>query len=356
MHFFRVRLPRPAAALVVLIPGLVGTVATAAHAAETADTPAIWSIQLENDLFTDSGDDQYTHGTRISWMSPENALPAEITGAVNLAPGIDAGSAKRWSLSLGQNMYTPDDLTRDPPDPTDRPYAGWLYASVGIVADTGKSLDNLELSLGVVGPAALAGDAQDYVHRVIGATDPQGWEHQLGNEPGIVLFYEKKIRSILTLTDAQIGVDGLTGALGQSGLAVDATPHAGVALGNVFTHAEAGLMLRFGRDLPQDYGPPRIRPSLPGSDFFEPHRDFGWYLFAGAAGRAVARNIFLDGNSFDADSPQVARRNLVGDAQMGLSVTFGDVRLSFTQIFRTKEFDGQGKPDQFGSINISVRF
>lgn len=58
-------------------------------------------------------------------------------------------------------------------------------------------------------------------------------------------------------------------------------------------------MLRLGQRLPLDYGPPRIQPSLPGSGFFVPPQDrFGWYLFAGVEGRAVARNIFLDGNTF----------------------------------------------------------
>ena len=63
------------------------------------------------------------------------------------------------------------------------------------------------------------------------------------------------------------------------------------------TYLEVGATLRIGNDLPNDYGAPRIRPSLPGSNFFLPRDNFGWYLFAGAGGRAVAYNIFLDGNT-----------------------------------------------------------
>src|SRR3546814_17784538 len=101
-------------------------------------------------------------------------------------------------------------------------------------------------------------------------------------------------------------------------LGVDVTPHLGAALGNVYTYGAGGLTLRFGEDLPDDYGPPRIRPALPGSDYFRPTDDFGWYFFAGAEGRIVARNIFLDGNTFK-DSHSVDKRPLVADLQAGLA-------------------------------------
>src|SRR3546814_8870959 len=102
-------------------------------------------------------------------------------------------------------------------------------------------------------------------------------------------------------------------------LGVDVTPHLGAALGNVYTYGAGGLTLRFGEDLPDDYGPPRIRPALPGSDYFRPTDDFGWYFFAGAEGRIVARNIFLDGNTFK-DSHSVDKRPLVADLQAGIAV------------------------------------
>jgi lipid A 3-O-deacylase len=136
---------------------------------------------------------------------------------------------------------------------------------------------------------------------------------------------------------------------------VDATPDVGLALGNVYTHGQLGLTVRVGRDLPADYGPPRIRPSLPGSDYFRPDARFGWYLFAGVTGRAVARNIFLDGNTL-ADSPSVDKRHFVGDFQMGFAITFPSVRIAYTHILRTREFEHQAEADQFGSLSVSVRF
>ena len=80
-----------------------------------------------------------------------------------------------------------------------------------------------------------------------------------------------------------------------------------------------------------------------------------WYLFAGAEARAVAHDIFLDGNTFDSKQ-SIGKRPLVADVQAGLAIVFRQTRISYTQVWRTKEFDGQKKPDYFGSISITSKF
>ena len=107
-------------------------------------------------------------------------------------------------------------------------------------------------------------------------------------------------------------------------------------------------------DLPADYGTPRIRPSLPGSEFFVPRRSFAGYVFAGLEGRAVARNIFLDGNTFK-DSHSVEKYPFVGDFQGGVALLGFGVRAAFTYVFRTEEFVEQNSPDKFGAITLSFR-
>lgn len=238
-------------------------------------------------------------------------------------------------------MYTPADIKIPNPPPDDRPYAGWLYGSIGLIAETGRRLDQLDLTLGIVGPASLAEQTQTIVHEVVGAPKPRGWDTQLKNEPGVILTYQRSWRRFVEET-----------ALGNT---FDMTPHAGGAIGNVFTYANAGLTLRFGRRLPHDYGPPRIQPSLPGSGFFLPQNGFGWYLFAGVEGRAVARNIFLDGNTFR-DSRSVDKEPLVGDLQLGFVLTWSDVRLGYTHVLRTREFKAQGKTSEFGAVSLSIQF
>jgi len=196
------------------------------------------------------------------------------------------------------------------------------------------------LSLGVVGPAALGEPVQKFVHEVIDTRKPRGWHAQLKNEPTLQLTYQRSWRAYAS---AEL-----------FGFSMDATPHAGAAIGNVFDYVNTGFTLRFGRHLPDDYGPPRVSPSLPGSGFYKADR-FGWYLFAGVDGRAVAHNMFLDGNTF-ADSRSVDRRLLVGDFQAGIAVVMGSWRFAYTHVLRTREFDGQDTPDKFGAFSISAQF
>lgn len=307
--------------------------------AEAPDSGTI-SLLLENDLFYGL-DRDYTNGVQISYTSAENDAPNWALGAARLMPLFDGEGRVRASYALGQNMYTPGDITLVNPPLDDRPYAGWLYGSIGMMSQTETRLDQINLQVGVVGPAALAEEAQTLVHEIIGSDEPRGWDTQLGNEPGVVLTYQRSWRAL---------VSGST-----AGLGFDLTPHAGGALGNVFTYANAGATVRLGWNLPDDYGPPRIQPSLPSSGYFEMQDKLSVYLFAGLDARAVARNIFLDGNTWR-DSRSVDKKAFVGDAQIGFAVTYGATRLAFTHVFRSPEFEGQSDPDEFGAISLSIQF
>ncbi len=310
--------------------------------AQDSAEEGILTFQFENDIFGNT-DQHFTHGTRLAWMSPEDKVPEWVKNAAALMPAFDPKASKRIVYSLGQSIFTPDDLKTSELIPEDRPYAGWLYAGVGLVSVTGDRLDNLEFGVGVVGPASFAEDVQKTWHKWFGFQRPNGWDNQLENELGILLSYERKWRRWLRF--GGLGLDG------------DVTPHVGINLGNVLTQGAVGFTMRIGSDLAHhyDYGPPRIRPSLPGSDYFVSDGGLGWYVFFGAEARGVFHNIFLDGNTFR-DSHSVDKKPLVGDVQGGIALIIGPVRLAYTHVFRTKEFGSQDDTDQYGAFSISARF
>lgn len=305
------------------------------------DDKGIFSIVFENDVFANT-DHDYTDGVRVSWLSSEANAPDWVKWASNHFLPLALDGNKHLSIAAGQSMYTPTDLTTHTPILNDRPYAGWLYGSVGVVADTGNTLNSLMLTLGIVGLYSLAGDTQKFIHAHITASpNPQGWNNQIKTEPGFILTYEKKWRNLYQLSPFGVGID--------------VTPQVGVNLGNIETDAMTGGTIRLGYDLPADYGPPRVRPSLPGSDYFIPSQQLGGYLFAGIEGRAVARNIFLDGNTF-ATSQHVTKDPFVGSVQMGAAMTYGEARISYTHVFLTREFEEQKAPEKFGVVTVSYRF
>ncbi len=301
----------------------------------------VFSFVLENDLFY-STDRRYTNGARFSYLTPKNGEPEWLRDLAYEVPMLAWHSDIRVEYALGQNMYTATNkLVRDPPR-DDRPYAGWLYGSVGVVARTNNVLDQFLVSVGVVGPASLAHETQDFIHSIVSSPLAEGWDTQLKNEPTLQFTYQRSWQSPEFKLPAGFGVD--------------ATPHAGAAIGNVYDYANLGVMFRFGQNLPIDYGPPRVQPSLPGSGYFEKAPGgFGWYLFAGVDGRAVAHNIFLDGNTFR-DSRSVKKETFVGDAQFGLAVVVDGVRLAYTHVLRTREYAGQDTDDQFGAFSVSFAF
>ncbi|HEX6979895.1 MAG TPA: lipid A deacylase LpxR family protein [Alphaproteobacteria bacterium] len=311
-----------------------------AQAPKPLDTKGTFSLVIENDRFTGQ-DRHYTNGIQASWLSGED-VPDWIDRLGDAMPVFADDSRRRYGVEIGHLIFTPENTATTAPIPNDRPYAAWLYGGFGLTAATEDRLDRLVLTLGIVGPDAGGEFVQNEFHGLIGVDEAMGWDNQIRNEPTLNLFYERQWRWLAESTD---------------GFGFDAQPHLGVALGNVYTYAAAGLAFRFGRDLPADWGPPRVRPGLPGSAYFQPRSGsgFGWYLFAGAEGRAVARDIFLDGNTWK-DSPSVDKKPLVADLNAGLAITFDAVRLAYTFVYRTKEFDGQDEADKFASISVSFRW
>jgi len=305
------------------------------------DPRGTFSFMLDNDLFAGT-DKNYTSGFQFDWRSPSYEPPpwlSAVTGRMSLI--FPEGGTQRWGVSFGQNIFTPEDTSRRNPDPRDRPYAGWLFGSISLASYTPTSYGSVELQMGIVGPGALGEQFQNGVHRARGFDIAYGWDHQLKDEFGINVIAGRQWR-----WNYETGIEGL-----QYGF----VPSVTAAVGNVYTYASGGMMVRIGSNLNSDFGPPRTRPAQSGSAFFQPDDNFGWYAFAGVEGRAIARNIFLDGNTWR-DGPRVDREPLVGDLSVGFAVMFRRARLTATYTARTQEFTTQGGGSQYGSIAVAFRF
>jgi hypothetical protein len=51
----------------------------------------------------------------------------------------------------------------------------------------------------------------------------------------------------------------------------------------------------------------------------------------------------------------VDRRPLVADLQVGIAITISAVRIAFTQVFRTPEFEERDRFQQFDALSVSFR-
>ena len=333
-------------------------IAAPARAEEAAARPATASTLIlieENDFFGGT-DEHYTNGIKLSWVSgdllryaQDERLPDFVLPYLRLLPFVnEADQQYNVALSAGQNMYTPGDTGVTYSQPEDRPYAGFTYVALALHAKTARQLDSFETTLGIVGPSARAGETQNDYHTLMGFKRAKGWKNQVHDEPGLMLSWQRTLRA----ARVDIGRD----------VAWDLLPRFGATAGNVLTQASAGMETRFGLNLPWDFGTSLISPgggvSAP-ADAEDPRlrreTSFGLHLFAGAEARAVARNIFLDGNTWE-KSPSVPKKTFVADLSAGVGLVLGATKLTYTHVYRTEEFYGQKGPQMFGSVSLSVTF
>ncbi|MBC7767369.1 MAG: lipid A deacylase LpxR family protein [Phycisphaerales bacterium] len=328
------------AALLAAMPG--------AAFAQDADTKGVLSLTVENDSLSSGADRNYTSGIRLGYVSPAERVPDWLQGAGSFTRALSNSEPDFWGVAVGQSIFTPEDINAIPAPPDQHPYAGWLYMQISVGAEEDRSdgraprfLDSYELELGIVGPSAQGEEAQRGIHEWLGAPDPQGWDSQLEDELAFAVSFDRRWRALRVFGDY------------FGGLEADLTPSAGASLGTLRTEARVGVAARIGQRIDSDYGPPRVRPSLAGLEHFRGGA-LSWSLFAGVQGRAVAHNLFLDGNTFE-DSASVERTPFVLDMQTGFSISAGSVRLAYTYVWRTEEFETQPTRQDFGALSLSVR-
>jgi hypothetical protein len=319
---------------------LVALLATSIGAQETVGrftVPGVRARTLwQNDSWASDTDRFFTNAFELS------AAFAAEPDTLGWLPFRGTPDAATHELAIGQDMYTPEDITLAIPDPEDRPYAGWLHlsyrnAALTLNADRRDHLDTWELELGVVGPSSLADDLQIQIHEMVDAPRPSGWSNQLRDEPGFVLGYERRFRT--WYHEHYLGP-----------FSTDLIGLIGGRLGNVETSGRLGTTLRVGCNLPRHFGA-ALRPMGDA-----PQRV---HLEAGIEGRVVLRNIFLDGNTWRS-GPSVDRNVFVSDFRVGLVwEPTPRIRLSIVETFRSPEFDSPspvGDPTHFTSIQLDLIF
>ncbi|MBS0529586.1 MAG: lipid A deacylase LpxR family protein [Proteobacteria bacterium] len=270
----------------------------------------------ENDAVNKT-DRDYTNGFRQSFIFDnfsKDLLAAQLFDFVKpalITAGSNGGPARQqleW-IALAQSIFTPDHTTALARLPGDRPFAGWLYTGFNISQETDrKQLDTFELLAGAVGGEdSLANDVQSAFHRLLGQSPPVINGYTLHNEPGLLVAWDRRWK---------------TGVAFGDGYGIDLIPSVGFTGGNVFTYGSAGAIARIGRSLSTTWGPTTVRPAPSGASFVSPNPDapfWGFDFFGGFEGRAVARNIFLDGNTFE-NSIHVTRNPFVLDLVVGAEV------------------------------------
>lgn len=235
-------------------------------------------IFWENDAIYGETDFYYTNGLRVEFATVEDERLMREDFLYDLAIPTslqNAGSLAESGWSLGQDIYTPTDLTVSDISYGDRPYAGYLYLGRFYSVASPDAYHRFELDLGVIGPASGADKTQTFIHeRLTSSEYPQGWGWQIPNYPTVQFEYDYSNR----LFHTQVA---------------DLAGNFGLRAGNAFTDASFGFTLRLGYLGPANKGyiPLESNPGYVDSS----GGGFGMYLFARPEATAVGYNGTLQG-------------------------------------------------------------
>ena len=300
--------------------------ATLSHADETRFA----SFTFENDFFA-GYDRHYTNGVQLATLANLEHAPQWLRSA---------SADPQAVVAIGQRIYTPANTDIDPPNPDDRPYAGWAYLMLDLRTRASPTIDHLSATIGVTGPASGARQTQDFVHRKLVEPISKGWETQLRTRATFMLGYERAWPAVAQTT------------LGAQ--RADLAARVSANLGTPLTYASAGVVMRFGANLPSDVpvthislGPPR--------DGFRGAATFGWYAWTGFDAHAVAYNSFIEAPTYGAAS-RIERERFGYDVQVGVAAVWPSARVGFTLVQRSREFAGQDGPDRYGQLALSFAY
>lgn len=301
-----------------------------------------------------STDRWYTSGSggAVQWRGPGTTemlswMPS-IGGEFDVnKPGVSYAAG----IALALNIYTAKEIADPNIRPDDRPYAGWTYG--GFIAQRANravptpTYEHWELDAGAMGPVSQAGEVQKWVHRVFGEQYPMGWEYQVRDEFGADFKYQRRWR-------INLGEESpLTGA------SMQVIPDAGFTLGTIHTNASGGATLRYGWNLPDDFGPGNMRYAEDFTRTIEQDPSgTSAYFFLRPGVRAVAHDATLGDSLFRDSNPVAVDPTPLGaDCSAGMAlIFFGRYRLTYAQTFMSPEFEGQSQWQSFASLTVSAAY
>jgi len=294
--------------------------------------PDVWRVErsnfyFENDIFLKT-DTQYTAGWKFSNVYFVPSLHLDILKIPFL---FDIKKTHFISVALAQQIYTPADLNISEVILHDRPYAGWFYIELGLHQSSKDELDSLSVQFGVVGKLSGGEAVQKGIHHILGNEAPKGWSNQLSNEVGVNLSYQHKWRFV---PDDFFFMSS------------NIIPFLSGTLGNVRSEVAGGFLVRIGLNPIEDFGSSSIDI---GGENGIPIRtnclrsEYGRWSFTlnlSASGKAIAHDIFLDGNTFK-ESHSVEKENFVFYNSFGFSIRYEHYAFDYIVTSSTQHFSAK---------------
>lgn len=291
-------------------------------------------LQADNDSFLAQGSDRYyTNGIFIYYRHALKVSDQDTATLKNKVLGFDAG----------QKIFNPQGGNIPAAEYVDRPFAGYLYfgANLNFLYSNESNL-KLSAQIGVVGPGAQGKEVQEDIHKWFGFYPPTGWEYQVndGAELNLAAEYNKLL---------------------ARGSSADLSFNSNLALGNGFSGASAGLMLRLG-NFNQLFNSVSTQSTVSRLGNAKPLHQHEFFAYYKPALSFVAYDATIQGSLFkshDPNSTEVTKSKepFIFSNQFGGSYTANHWVFDASVIFRTKDTKEMIHSwHQWGSITALYRF
>lgn len=281
-------------------------------------------FHVQNDAFSVNNRDRHLTNS-ITFGIQLDHIPELFSGILSDA------DIETIIATVTQDMYTPEDIGNTELIETDRPYAGHLYLTLYFIKETENTSTLLSIQAGVIGPASGAGKTQIAFHDLIDAQEPRGWDHQLNNEPTLNITLLKGIKNEV-FNNAKL-------------YSIQSISYASASFGNVSIKGTIGQAFRLGYNVPDD---------ILGTNYDDPNDDISLYLETQFETSYIARDIFLDGNTFS-NSHSVDKKSIVGSAQVGVTARWKNIHISYFICNKSEQFKGQKGSNNGGVLLIQYK-
>ena len=287
-------------------------------------------LNWENDVVINT-DYYYTQGLSLRYSSPQ--LKLNPLNYLFYKP--NTASKYLFSLTLYQQLYTPENIRSDELQVGDRPYAGLMYlkSSMETINNSSKTHYTAEFDIGLIGPYAFGRHTQYSVHEITDNPLPEGWDNQLSGIP--VINYN-------------IGLN--KGILDQSLQDMQLTSK--VRLGTLYDDLALGINYRIG--YMDNYF------DSFGGKFTSDNESFNAFLFAHPSVKLVGYNATFQGGMFMNNEnqhtlPSSEMERLVYSFQTGATVLYNKWGTTYRLNWLSPEFK-DGKKHFYQSIIFFYNF
>jgi hypothetical protein len=285
----------------------------------------------ENDVYIAYLQDRYYTNGFFAYY--RHALKQE-----NLKPKIEK---KIIDFEIGQKIYNPYSAHAPDLKLQDRPFAGYLYGSAAMGwFYKNEVILKASAQVGIIGPHAFGEEMQTAFHKLIGTYTVEGWEYQVKDELALNLNLSYQ-RLFYHTANRKIDLSGASSLL----------------LGNTFSGANVGILIRFGNMNPfyeSSYANSRIKNKQ--GNIRKTDREF--FFFTQPQLNFAAYDATIQGGLFNKDKGPLTFgiKHWVYSQQIGVNFASKRWNSKFIVTLKTKEIDGPARAYHYGTAVLAYSF